>query len=123
MKFNVTVEFEEYDSIHEVERKIISTVANQLFNMLVCNNNNKKEFKDNMIDYVKVIMGDTINTPQFKKEVTEAVTQRLIKSYNQSKECKEIANSFDIKNDSEMARDLRNIISEAVGRELTKRFK
>lgn len=123
MQLNVTIDFND-DASYELQREIIEESARQLIKEQLYNrvNGYGKTYRDSVNDYIKQIILDMVDT-DFKNDVKNNVVEDISKKYIRTKQYKEIQEEFSIEGDSIIKSGLQTIISDMVGKELSRRLK
>lgn len=123
MQLNVMIDFND-DSSYELRREIIEESARQLIKEQLYNrvNGYGKTYRDSVNDYIKQILLDMVDA-DFKNNVKNNVVEDISKKYIRTKQYKEIKDEFSIEGDAIIKSGLQAIISDMVGKELSRRLK
>lgn len=123
MKFNISIEMEEYDTIDDLREEIIKESARQIINEQSNNyvgGKYGKTYREKLQDEVKRILLDTLDT-DFKESIKEGVIKNISNKFQKTKQCKEVMEQFDIKNSYKT--EFENLVKTFVKEEIQKRFK
>lgn len=118
MKLNFTIDV---DNTEYLQDEIISNVAERMMEQILgyCWEENK--FTEAVEKRIIKMMEGTLNT-DFKKEVSEKVTENLAAKFEKTKQYKELTKGLDIENDKLIKSGLKDLVSDLVRVEIKKIF-
>ena len=118
MKLNFTIDINDTEYLQD---EIISHVSDRILEEIMGYGWEKSEFTDVVKNKILKMMEDTLTT-DFKKEVSEKVTEALTTKFEKTKQYKELAKGVEIENDKLIKTGLKDLVAEIVKSEMKKIF-
>jgi predicted oxidoreductase len=122
MKLNFIVEIDKSDNMYDLQDELLNKASEQLIgNIMGClwdKNNSYAILERKVIEKLESIM-----SADFKKDVSDKVTDNLVKKFEKSKQFKELQSNEEVVTDSVIKSGLKDLVAEIVRSEMKKVFK
>lgn len=118
MKLNFTIDI---DDIEYLQDEIIANVSNSVLEEVLGYNWEDSEFTKAVENKILRMMENALTT-DFKKEVSEKVTENLTIKFEKTKQYKELSKGLEIENDKLIKTGLKDLVAEIVKSEMKKIF-
>lgn len=121
MKFNITIDINDYEDLYEMKNAIIDEAADKFLQQVFGVWDENKSFK--ALERRIVEKMEKLLDSDFKKSVAEKVTENLTNKFEKTKQYKLLKEDKEVLSDSLIKTGLRGLVGDIVRSEMKKVFK
>ena len=118
MKLNITIDVDDTEYLQD---EIITEVSNRMMEEILGFNWEENKFTE-AVEHKMIKMMDNALDADFKKEVSEKITENLTNKFERTKQYKELINGLEIENDKLIKTGLKGLVADLVRVEMKNMF-
>jgi len=121
MKFNITIDINDYEDMYDIQDAIIDEAADKFLQQVFGDWDEKNSFKS-LEKRIVEKMGKILDS-DFKMSVSTEVTKRLSDKFERTQQYKTLKNGLEIENEQMIKTGLKGLVADIVKSEMKNMFK